>query len=283
MVTGIVAATLSVALVGLFIGIFLGIAGEKFKVETDPREEEVLSVLPGNNCGGCGYAGCASLAKAIASGEAPVNGCPVGGAAVAGRVAEIMGLEAGEMVKTTAFVMCAGDCEKAGSNFDYYGSQSCRMQAKLPSGGAKKCSYGCLGGGDCVAACQFGAISIKNGIAVVDREKCTSCSACVAACPKKLIEIVPYDNHVRVACSSKDKGPVVMKACSVGCIGCRMCEKNCPSGAITVTDMHAHIDYSKCTQCGLCAQKCPKKSILVLGEINNSGQTGEHEEKADED
>lgn len=263
MITGIIIATVCVACVGLFIGVFLGIAGEKFKVEVDEREEEIVNVLPGNNCGGCGYAGCSGLAAAIVKGEAPVGGCPVGGALVAEKVAAIMGQEASQTVRMAAFVKCKGDCEKASSNYDYVGETSCTMLKFVPSGGPKKCSWGCLGGGDCVKACSFGAISIINGIAVIDSDKCKACGSCVAACPRQLIEMVPYDSNVRVACSSKDKGPIVMKACTVGCIGCMLCQKNCPNGAISVTDSLAKIDYDKCTKCGICAEKCPKGAITV--------------------
>ncbi len=262
MVMGIVIATLCVAIVGLLIGIFLGVAGEKFKVEVDEREEAILGVLPGNNCGGCGFAGCSGLAAAIVKGEAPVGGCPVGGDPVAQKVAQIMGEEAGESVKMTAFVKCNGDCDKAGSNYEFSGNTSCVMQKFMPAGGPKSCAYGCMGGGDCVQACQFDAIHIVNGKAVVDEDKCKACGKCVGACPRQIIEIVPYASKVRVACSSKDKGPVVMKACSVGCIGCQLCKKNCPSEAITITDTLAHIDYDKCTQCGTCVEKCPKKAII---------------------
>lgn len=261
MVTGIISATLCVAIVGLLIGVFLGVAGEKFKVEVDPREEAVLGVLPGNNCGGCGFAGCSGLAAAIAKGEAPVNGCPVGGEPVAKQVAAIMGQEAGESIKMTAFVKCNGDCDNAGTNYDYEGEKSCIMQKFVPSGGAKMCDYGCLGGGDCERACPFDAIHVVNGVAVVEEDKCKACGKCVAACPKQIIELVPAENKYRVACSSKDKGPVVMKACKVGCIGCQMCKKNCESDAVEITDFLAHIDYDKCVQCGVCAEKCPKNAI----------------------
>ena len=231
-ITAIITAVVVVAGLGLLLGLFLGAAGIWFKVEVDEKEEQVLASLPGNNCGGCGYPGCSGLAAAIAKGEAPVNACPVGGEKVGKVIAEIMGVE------------------------------DCTMVQFVPDGGAKSCSHGCLGFGTCVKACPFGAISIQNGIAVVDKEKCKACSKCIAACPKHLIELIPYDAKHVVACSSKDKGPVTMKACQTGCIGCGLCVKVCPSQAITVTDFHAHIDQDKCTGCGACKEKCPKKAII---------------------
>lgn len=264
MVSGIIIATVSVAALGLFIGVFLGVAGEKFKVEVDPNEEKILSVLPGNNCGGCGYAGCSGLAAAIAKGEAPVNGCPVGGEDVGKLVGEIMGVAASEGVKMTAFVKCQGDCDKAKSDYKYTGVSSCAQLAFVPNGGPKSCNYGCLGCGDCVNVCPFDAISIVNGIAVVNEDKCKSCGKCVQTCPKNIIELVPATSKVRVFCNSKDKGPVAMKACDSACIGCGLCAKNCEFEAIEVNDFLAHIDYDKCKNCGLCATKCPKGSIINL-------------------
>ena len=258
----IIAATVLVAAVGLFIGVFLGVAGKKFAVEVDEKEVAVREALPGNNCGGCGYPGCDGLAAAIAKGEAPVNGCPVGGEPVGKVIAAIMGQEVVETARQVAYVKCAGTCEKTKDNYEYTGVEDCTMVQFVPDGGAKSCSHGCLGFGTCVKACPFGAISIKNGIAVVDKEKCKACSKCIAACPKHLIELVPYDAKHVVACSSRDKGPVTMKACQTGCIGCGLCVKVCPSQAITVTDFHAHIDQSKCTGCGACKEKCPKKAII---------------------
>jgi len=259
---GILISVACVGGVGLIISIFLSFFSAKFRVETDEREEKILEILPGNNCGGCGYPGCSGLAKAICEGSAPVNGCPVGGASVAEQVSEIMGVSAGSIVKKTAFVKCSGTCEVVKDKYEYSGIKDCTMAMSVPGKGPKSCEYGCMGFGSCVKQCQFDAIHIIDGIAKVDPEKCTSCGKCVETCPKNLIEIVPAKIIRAVACSSKDKGPDVMKVCSKGCIGCGICAKNCPEGAVTVTDFIAHIDQDKCTKCGICVEKCPKKVIV---------------------
>ena len=261
-ITAILIAALVVGIVGIILGFFLGISGEKFKVEVDPKEEAILEVLPGNNCGGCGYAGCAGLAAAIAKGEAPVGQCPVGGEPVANQVGKIMGVEATSGEKKVAFVKCAGTCEKAKVSYDYSGVKDCTAMAFVPAGGPKTCDYGCMGFGSCVKACPFDSIHIVDGIAKVDPATCKACGKCVAACPKKLIELVPINAAHLVKCNSKDKGKDVINACSVGCIGCHLCEKNCPSDAVHVIDNVAYIDQEKCTGCGICAEKCPKKIIL---------------------
>lgn len=263
-VTGIITATVVVGAVGIFVGLFLGIAGIRFKVKVDEKEEAVLAALPGNNCGGCGFAGCSGLAAAIAKGEAPVNACPVGGEPVGKKIAEIMGVEAESSVKKVAFVACQGDCDKAKKDYDYYGIEDCRMMSFVPGGGPKSCNSGCLGFGTCTKVCPFDAIHVVNGVAVVDRDACKACGKCIEVCPKKLISLIPYDAKLAVACSSADKGPVTMKACEVGCIGCGICVKNCPVQAVTVADFHASIDQEKCTGCGICADKCPKKAIVKL-------------------
>ena len=263
-VTGILTAAGVVAVVGIFVGLFLGVAGLQFQVQTDEKEEAVLAALPGNNCGGCGYAGCSGLAAAIVKGEASVNGCPVGGETVGRKIAKIMGVEASGSERMVAFVACQGDCEKAGRDYDYCGAQDCRMAEFVPGGGAKSCNSGCMGYGTCVKACPFDAVHVVNGVAVVDKEACKACGKCIAACPRHLISLVPYSADFAVACSSRDKGPVTMKACTAGCIGCGICVRNCPEQAVTVTDFHAVIDQEKCTACGTCMEKCPKKAIVRL-------------------
>lgn len=261
--TGIILATVIVGGTGLFIGIFLGLADKKFAVEVDEKEEAILGVLPGNNCGGCGYPGCSGLAAAIAAGEAPVNACPVGGAPVGAKVAEIMGQEAAEQVHEVAYVKCAGTCDKAKTDYEYQGVSDCIMVNMMQNGGPKTCNYGCIGEGTCVKACPFDAIHIVDGVAVVDKEKCKACGKCIAVCPRHLIELIPYEQKHMVQCSSQDKGKDVMAACAVGCIGCRMCAKVCPAEAITVENNIAHIDSTKCVNCGACAEKCPKKIIRI--------------------
>ena len=260
---GIIISVSVVAGCGLLISLFLSFFAKKFAVPVNKLEEDVLAALPGNNCGGCGFPGCSGLAAAIVKGEAPVSGCPVGGKNVADNIAAIMGVDAGTFVKKVAFVKCNGTCDVAGENYEYTGPKDCRSASMAPGRGSKACNYGCLGFGSCQRVCDNDAIHILDGIAVIDPEKCGSCGKCASVCPMGLIEIVPYDANVRVACSSKDKGNITMKACKAGCVGCGICVKNCEAGAITVTDNVAHIDYDKCTRCGVCAEKCPKKIINV--------------------
>ena len=173
-----------------------------------------------------------------------------------------MGQEVANQKRMVAFVKCAGNCEKANQDYQYYGVQDCKMMAYVQNGGPKSCDYGCMGYGSCVKACPFDAIHIVDKIAVVDKEACKACGKCIATCPKSLIELVPYDQKYRVQCNSHSKGKEVMSVCKAGCIGCKMCEKVCPTGAMTVVDNIAHIDYETCTNCGLCAEKCPKKIIV---------------------
>ena len=260
--TGIILAAVIVGGTGLFIGIFLGLADKQFAVEVDEKEEQILGVLPGNNCGGCGYPGCSGLAAAISKGEAPVNACPVGGAPVAAKVGAIMGVDAGEQIREVAFVKCAGTCEVTKQTYNYNGLHDCVMINMMQNGGPKACTFGCLGEGSCVQACPFDAIHIVDGVAVVDKDACKACGKCIAVCPRHLIELVPYEQKHLVQCSSRDKGKDVMSVCSVGCIGCKMYEKVCEFDAVKVVDNIAHIDSSKCTNCGKCAEKCPKKVIL---------------------
>ncbi len=261
---GIVFSVAVVAVVGLFIGIFLGVASLAFKVETDEREEKILAVLPGNNCGGCGYPGCSGLASAILKGEAPVNACPVGGETTAKELGAIMGVEAQSAKRMVAFVKCQGNCEHTRMDYHYTGLQDCRMLNFVPNQGPKSCNYGCQGYGSCEKVCPFDAIHVKDGVAAVDKEKCKACGKCLEVCPRKLIELVPYEADYLVACSSTEKGPATTKSCDIGCIGCGLCKKNCQAEAVTVESFLAKIDYDKCVHCGACAEKCPKHCIVKV-------------------
>ena len=260
---GIIIATLVLAVIGVLIGIALVQTGKKFYVEVDEKEAQVREVLPGNNCGACGYAGCDAMAAAIAKGEAPANGCPVGGGPVAEKVGAIMGVDAEGAEKKVAFVKCAGTCEMTGVRANYVGINDCRA-AMLGGVQVGDCDYGCMGYGSCVSVCPEDAISVKDGVAIVNREKCIGCGLCAKACPKSLIELIPYAKTTAVRCSNKDKGPAVRKACKTGCIACSLCVRQCEYGAISVTNNVAHVDYEKCVMCGKCIEKCPSHVIENL-------------------
>lgn len=256
----IVTAVVSLGGLGLVFGAGLAVASKAFAVEVDPKVEQVRAALPGANCGACGFPGCDGFANAVASGKAPVNGCPVGGAASAAKIAEVMGVAAGSADKKVARVICQGTKCNANEKFEYTGIQDCKA-ASLVSGGSKSCSFGCLGLGTCVNACKFDAIEIVDGIARINPEKCTSCGKCIEVCPKSVIKMMPYEQKVVVDCNSKEFGKDVKVKCTIGCIGCQICVKACPFGAMEFENNLAKINYEKCTNCMICAEKCPTKAI----------------------
>ena len=255
--TNVIFAIVVLGILGALFGLVLAIASKIFEVKKDPREEAILGCLAGANCGGCGFPGCGGLAAAIVAGDAPVNACAPAGAEAAAKIAEIMGMEAPTGERQVAFVRCTGGVN-AKKRYDYVGVQDCLSATKVAAG-PLECQFGCLGYGSCVTACQFGAISIgENGTAIVDPEKCTNCGACMKACPRGIITSVPVSKKVHVLCMNQDKGKAAMNVCSVSCIGCGLCEKECKKDAIHVVNGVAVIDYEKCVGCKLCTKVCRK-------------------------
>ena len=261
---------LTLCVLGILSAVILYVVAQKFRVEEDPRIDEVEKMLPGANCGGCGFAGCRGMADALVK-QDDISSlfCPVGGGDTMKAVAAYLGKAAPEKEPQVATVRCGGTCEKRPRTNEYNGARSCAVASSLYIG-ETGCAFGCLGYGDCVAACTFGAITIDpaTGLPVVDPDKCTACGACVKACPKKIIELRkkwPKNRAVYVSCVSKDKGAVVMKACKAGCIGCGKCEKVCAFGAITVENNLAYIDPQKCKLCRKCVNECPTGAIRLVG------------------
>ena len=255
---------------GLIFGLVLAAASKVFYVETDPRLDQLNECLPGANCGGCGYAGCGGYAEAVLNGEAPIGKCASGGNECAQAMAEIMGVEAAEVTRKVALVRCSGEkrYDSQGNlvagvrtKAEYEGFRDCIAASRVGGNGPISCKYGCLGFGTCVKACKYDAISVVNGVARVNEDRCVGCLACANVCPRNLITAVEPNRNVVIACNSMAKGAVTTRGCTVGCIGCGLCKKICPNGAITVTNNLAVIDYSKCDNCGLCATVCPKKLI----------------------
>lgn len=261
---------------GCVAAVILYFVSQKFKVYEDPKIGEVEEVLPGANCGGCGFAGCHAMAEALAKADDLSSlSCPVGGAAVMSQVATILGKTVAETAPKVAVVRCAGCIvgEKATREkvVNYDGAKSCAIAATHYAG-ETTCTYGCLGHGDCVRACQFDAIHVnpETGIVEVDEEKCVACGACAKACPKQIIEIrykgrvvKEVARRVWVNCVNKDKGAAAMKACKGSCIGCGKCQKVCKFDAITIENNLAYIDPEKCKACGMCINECPKHSIYA--------------------
>lgn len=259
----IILAVLIVAILGMVLGLVLAIASIVMAVPVDEKAVAIEEVLAGANCGACGYSGCAGYAAALAAGECEdTTLCSPGGSACAKAVSEIMGVSAGDATPMTAVVLCRGTAENAVDVMDYYGDMSCKTASQL-FGGGKACSYGCLGLGDCEAACPFDAIHVgENGLAEVDAEKCRACKICINVCPKGVIELAPlYKREAVVYCQNHNKGGETRKMCKVGCIGCMKCQKTCQHDAIKVTNFKASVDYEKCIGCGECAEACPAHCI----------------------
>lgn len=261
---------LTLCALGVLSAVILYVVAQKFKVEEDPRIDEVEKMLPGANCGGCGFAGCRGMAEALVK-QDDISSffCPVGGGDCMKAVAAYLGKAAAEKEPQVATVRCGSTCDKRPRTNDYNGAGSCAVAASLYVG-ETGCSFGCLGFGDCVAVCAFDAIHVDpaTGLPVVDADKCTACGACVKACPKLIIELRkkwPKNRAVYVSCVSKDKGGVVMKACKAGCIGCGKCQKVCSFGAITVENNLAYIDPQKCKLCRKCVNECPTGAIRLVG------------------
>ncbi len=259
-------AFLSMGALAAFLAAGLGFASRTFHVEKDPRVVEANEILPGANCGACGYAGCENFAEAVVEGEAPVAGCPVGGEGVADKLADLMGAEAESAEKQVARLLCKGIKSKTAQNASYQGIESC-VAASVVGLAEKKCSYGCLGFGDCAEICPFDAIVMNDeGLPEVDEEKCTGCNNCVEECPHDLFLLGPISGKNHIRCSSHDAGKVVRKICEVGCIACTQCARVCPVEAIEMQENLAVLDYEKCINCGLCAEKCPTDTIDFEGE-----------------
>lgn len=265
----ILIAVISLGAIALISALILFLASKKFAVFEDPRITEVAKVLPQANCGGCGYPGCSGFANAcVKAGSLQGKYCTVGGQPVMTKVASILGLEVEEAEPTVAVVRCNGTCEHRPLVSRNDGTRSCAITSLL-YGGETGCSYGCLGGGDCVNACQFDAIHMNpvTGLPEVDEDKCTSCGACVKACPRNIIEVRPKgkkSRRVYVSCVNKDRGPIAKKACEVSCIGCGKCVKVCPFGAITLENNLAYIDPNVCKSCRKCVDVCPQHAIVEL-------------------
>ncbi len=259
----ILTPVLIVAGIGLLAGLILAIASIVMAVPKDEKAEALRGLLPGANCGACGFSGCDGYAKAMSSGEAKPGLCTVGGEAVAKTTSEYLGCDASDVAKKIALVHCLGSYDNTSDKVEYQGIETC-AGAAIVAGGIASCQYGCMGIGDCMRACQYDAISICNGVARIDPARCKGCSMCVKACPKHLISFVTANQQAVVRCSNCDKGALTNKVCKIGCIGCMKCEKTCQYDAVHVVNSLASVDPSKCISCGECVDVCPRHCITMF-------------------
>lgn len=254
--------------VGLVFGLVLAAANKKFAIEVNPLIHIVEDILPKGQCGSCGYAGCMAYAEAVVMNpDVQPNLCTPGKSPVAKMVAELTGKAAVEVQPKVAFVKCAGSISKASKAYKYKGVEDC-VAATLLQGGPKGCKHGCIGFGTCVKNCPFDAMTMsEEGLPIINPKKCTGCGKCETVCPKKVIELIPIGMHVALNCNSKDKGVITRKLCSIGCIGCGICVKNCTHGAIKIENNLAVVDSSVCvSKCSetTCLYKCPTGAIKDL-------------------
>ena len=254
---------------GVLAAIILYFVAQKFKVFEDPRIDTTEGMLPGANCGGCGFPGCRGFADALVKEDDISNlFCPVGGGDTMNSIASFLGKSAPEKEPMVAVVRCNGTCDNSPKVNQFDGATSCAVSASL-YGGESGCSYGCLGMGDCVKVCNFGALTInkESGLAEVDEDKCTGCGACIKACPKMVIELRkkgPKSRKIYVSCINKNKGAVARKSCTVACIACTKCVKVCAFDAITIENNVAYIDSNKCRLCRKCVLECPTGAIVEV-------------------
>lgn len=227
---------------GLVLGLIIGVAAKLFAVHHDPRIEQTEELLPGANCGACGFAGCADFARALVEGQAEPAACPSNSSENIRQIAALLGLEAGTQSKKVALVRCGGDIHRSKRAGLYNGVTDCRSAASV-AGGAKGCLYGCLGLGTCAHACPFGAIEMRDGLAIVHPDICTGCGKCVPACPRNLIILVPATAPIHVYCNSPEKGNVTKNVCDVSCIGCRKCQKEAEEGQVEMDGFLARVNY----------------------------------------
>ncbi|NLA71636.1 MAG: RnfABCDGE type electron transport complex subunit B [Clostridiaceae bacterium] len=248
--------------IALLAGIVILLVFRFFSVEVEPLQKELEDVLPGANCGGCGYSGCAAYAAALASkSEIKTTLCTAGGQETATAVAVVLGVASGTVVPLVANVFCQGTVDNTHERYHYTGTFHCASASGLFSG-PNSCTFGCLGFGDCVEACEFNALYLEDGIAKVNHNNCVACGKCVEACPKDLIRMIPkHELATNVTCSNHWPAKVVIKACKVGCIACGRCVRICPVNAIKIEDNLAVIDQEICIHCGQCVGVCPTKAI----------------------
>ncbi len=253
--------------IGVVAAVILFVVSKKFYVYEDPLIAEVDEILPAANCGGCGSPGCKAFAeKLVNSDDISELFCPVGGNDVMKLVSEILGKEVAEKDPTVAVLRCQGGCDVRPKTTIYQGPRTCAISAMV-YGGETDCQYGCLGDGDCVEVCDFDAMYMdeSTGLPVIITDKCTSCEACVKACPRDIIEMRPKnkrDLKIFIGCLNEDKGGIAKKSCDVACIGCSKCDDVCPKDAITMNNNLAYIDPAICTLCRKCVEVCPTHSII---------------------